>query len=201
MYTQTGGCNYYQPDIIDKKNLLNSLNYYTLQIEGFNNMQYQVIYIMGVSGSGKTTIGQLLSARTGYPYYDADDFHSKENKDKMKTGIPLTDEDRWPWLENIHSFVVEKIATGDIILVCSALKQIYRERLSKSIENNCKWIWLQGDYDTIMKRLQNRHGHFMPPALLRSQFEALEIPVGAIPVDIRLAPESIVNAIISVINQ
>jgi carbohydrate kinase (thermoresistant glucokinase family) len=163
-------------------------------------MQYKVIYIMGVSGSGKTTIGWQLSARTGYPFYDADNFHTKENKDKMKAGIPLTDEDRWPWLENIHDFVVEKIATHHIILVCSALKQVYRNRLSKAIEQNCRWIFLQGDYNTILDRLKSRSGHYMPATLLRSQFDALEVPVNAISVDIKLAPEIIIDTIISKIN-
>ena len=160
-------------------------------------MQYQVIYIMGVSGSGKTTIGQQLSARTGYPFFDADNFHSKENKDKMNAGIPLTDEDRWPWLENIHDFVAGKIARGNIIMVCSALKQAYRDRLSKAIESNCKWVFLQGGYTTILERLKNRTGHYMPPTLLRSQFDALEAPADAIRVDIRLSPETIIDHIIS----
>lgn len=160
-------------------------------------MQHIVIYIMGVSGSGKTTIGEQLSARTGYPFYDADNFHTKENKDKMKAGIPLTDEDRWPWLENIHQFVVEKITTVNIILVCSALKQVYRNRLSKSIEENCRWIFLQGDYNTILDRLKGRSGHYMPATLLRSQFDALEVPANAIRVNIGLSPEIIIDDIVS----
>ncbi|MEP7142109.1 MAG: gluconokinase [Ferruginibacter sp.] len=160
-------------------------------------MQHKVIYIMGVSGSGKTTIGEQLSARTGYSFYDADNFHTKENKDKMKAGIPLTDEDRWPWLENIHQFVVEKITTVNIILVCSALKQVYRNRLSKSIEENCRWIFLQGDYNTILDRLKGRSGHYMPATLLRSQFDALEVPANAIRVNIGLSPEIIIDDIVS----
>lgn len=152
---------------------------------------------MGVSGSGKTTIGEQLSDRTGYPFYDADSFHTGENKKKMNASIPLTDEDRWPWLDNIHAFVVEKIATENIIMVCSALKHAYRKRLSESIEENCKWIFLQGDYNTIMDRLQKRKGHYMPASLLRSQFDALEVPASAIKVDIRLAPEVIVDDIIA----
>jgi len=155
---------------------------------------------MGVSGSGKTTIGQQLSDRTGYPFYDADNFHTKKNKDKMNAGIPLTDDDRRPWLENIHDFVVEKIATHDIILVCSALKQVYRDRLSKTIEENCRWVFLQGDYNTILERLNRRKGHYMPPTLLKSQFDALEVPANAIRIDIKLTPETIIENIVSKIN-
>lgn len=155
---------------------------------------------MGVSGSGKTTIGRQLSAKTGYPFYDADDFHTKENVSKMNAGIPLTDEDRWPWLENIHDFVKEKIATNDIILVCSALKQVYRDRLSKAMEENCKWVFLQGDYDIILERLECRAGHYMPATLLQSQFDALEVPVDALRIDIKQAPENIIGLIISGIN-
>ncbi|MBC7886269.1 MAG: gluconokinase [Ferruginibacter sp.] len=163
-------------------------------------MQHKVIFIMGVSGSGKTTIGQQLSAETGYPFYDADNFHSKENIAKMKAGIPLTDEDRWPWLESIHYFVMQQLTTNNIILVCSALKQMYRDRLSKSFEQNCRWVYLQGDYDTIMNRLKNRTGHYMPAELLRSQFDALEVPTGAICVNIRLTPKTIIDNIISAMN-
>jgi carbohydrate kinase (thermoresistant glucokinase family) len=164
-------------------------------------MQHQVIYIMGVSGSGKTTIGLQLSGKTGYPFYDADDFHTEENIAKMNAGIALTDEDRWPWLENIHHFVTQKITTHTIIVACSALKEVYRQRLSKSIEKNCRWVFLQGGYDTIMQRLKNRQGHYMPPTLLQSQFDALEFPADSILVDIKLSPKIIVDDIISKLNQ
>jgi len=160
-------------------------------------MSYPVIYIMGVSGSGKTTIGKLLSEKTGFPFYDADDFHSPENKDKMNTGIPLTDEDRRPWLDNIHDFVVEAITTHPVILVCSALKQHYRERLSESMEDNCQWIFLEGGFNTILDRLNKRAGHYMPASLLQSQFDALEIPQGATRIDICQSPEEITTAIIA----
>lgn len=160
-------------------------------------MLHKVIYIMGVSGSGKSTIGKKLSERTGYDFYDADNFHTRENKAKMSAGIPLTDEDRWPWLENINRFVIEKLAFNNIIMVCSALKQAYRDELNKSIETNCSWIFLRGDYDTINKRLKNRKDHYMPSALLQSQFDALEPPVDVIYVDISHPPEMIVEDIIS----
>ena len=115
----------------------------------------------------------------------------------MNAGIPLTDEDRWPWLQDIHDFVASTISTNNIIMVCSALKQVYRERLCKDLEDKCKWIFLNGDYDTILQRLQKRAAHYMPPSLLRSQFEALEIPTDAIIVDIRQSPEIILDRILA----
>lgn len=159
--------------------------------------QHVVIYIMGVSGSGKTTIGQQLSARTGYRFFDADDFHSPANIAKMNAGIPLTDEDRWPWLQAIHNFVTGALAAENIILVCSALKAAYRKKLSAGIEDHCRWVFLNGDYETILRRLQNREGHYMPPSLLQSQFEALEPPADAITIDIAQSPETIVNTILA----
>lgn len=163
-------------------------------------MQHKVIYIMGVSGSGKTTIGQLLSKKTGYQFYDADDFHSEANKAKMKNGIALTDKDRWPWLATIHQFVIEKLKTENIILVCSALKKVYRKKLSQSIEKSCRWFYLEGDFKTIEDRLDHRKGHYMSPNLLQSQFDTLEIPAIAERIDIKLSPDVITNSIISSIN-
>ncbi len=161
---------------------------------------HKVIYIMGVSGSGKTTIGELLSAKTGFSFYDADDFHSQQNKDKMKAAIPLTDEDRWPWLESIHSFVATAIADRSVIVACSALKEVYRNVLCGQITNNCKWVFLEGDFNTIQDRLQHRKGHYMSPALLQSQFDTLELPAHAIVVDIAHSPEQITNEIIKQLN-
>jgi carbohydrate kinase (thermoresistant glucokinase family) len=158
-------------------------------------MSHIVIYIMGVAGSGKTTIGQKLSAKTGYPFYDADYFHTRENIDKMRAGQPLTDEDRWPWLDNICVFVNSQIQSGSIILACSALKQIYRNRLSNGIEQQCRWVYLNGSYQTILQRMQNRTGHYMPATLLQSQFDALEIPENNIEADITKDPEQIAEEI------
>jgi carbohydrate kinase (thermoresistant glucokinase family) len=156
---------------------------------------------MGVAGSGKTTIGQKLSAKTGYPFYDADYFHTQENIDKMRAGQPLTDEDRWPWLDNICAFVNNQILSGSIILACSALKQIYRGRLSNGIEEQCRWVYLNGSYQTILQRMQNRTGHYMPATLLQSQFEALEVPGNIIEVDIAITPENMVQKIMYELNQ
>jgi carbohydrate kinase (thermoresistant glucokinase family) len=159
-------------------------------------MVYRVIFITGVAGSGKTTIGKLLATKTGYSFYDADDFHPQQNIDKMKAGQPLTDEDRWPWLNNIHQFVSKEIISNNIIVACSALKQVYRDCLSKGIADHCRWIFLNGDYGIIRDRMQKRAGHFMPESLLQSQFEILQIPLESIEVDISKSPEEIVNQII-----
>ncbi len=156
---------------------------------------------MGVSGSGKTTIGKMLAQQTGYAFYDADSFHPQQNIDKMKAGIPLTDEDRWPWLAGMNAFAKEKIQSVSIILACSALKEIYRQRLCNGVEKNCCFIFLKGDYDTIMARMQNRQAHYMPATLLQSQFDALEEPTGSITIDISQSTEIIVQQIIKAINK
>lgn len=160
------------------------------------NMTYKLIIIMGVSGSGKTTVGKLLSEKTGWPFYDADSFHSKENIDKMQAGIPLTDEDRWPWLDSMNAFAKEKLASSNIIFTCSALKEIYRQRLINGIDNICRWVYLRGDYDTILKRMQQRQ-HYMPAALLQSQFDVLEEPADAIVCDISQSKQNISSYILS----
>lgn len=153
---------------------------------------------MGVSGSGKTTIGQLLSKETNWPFYDADGFHPKENIDKMQAGIPLTDDDRWPWLDSMNSFAKEKIKNSPVILSCSALKQIYRQRLTQNILENCTWVFLKGSYEMILQRMQQRQ-HYMPPALLQSQFEILEQPGNALTIDIANTTETIIQQILSAI--
>lgn len=152
---------------------------------------------MGVSGCGKTTIGSLLSAKTGYPFHDADSFHPPENIDKMKGGQQLTDADRLPWLNNIHTFVLAEIKNNCIIIACSALKEEYRKLLGRQLENQCSWVFLKGDFDTIMGRIKTRTDHFMPTDLLQSQFDSLEMPASSIEADITLQPESIVDLIIS----
>ena len=158
---------------------------------------HTVIYIMGVSGAGKTTIGKLLAAKTGFSFYDADDFHSQQNKEKMKAAIPLTDEDRRPWLESIHNFVATAIANCSVIIACSALKEVYRNVLCGQIKDNCRWVFLNGDFNVIQERLQHRKGHYMPPELLQSQFDTLELPAHAIVIDIALSPEKITSEIIN----
>lgn len=134
-----------------------------------------IVIAIGVSGAGKTTIGKLLAQELGWPFYEADDFHSQANIDKLHRGIPLTDADRWPWLESLRQLIKRSLETGDnAVLACSALKRAYRERLHVSDE--VKFVFLRGDYALIEKQLRRRHGHFMNPELLRSQFADLEEP-------------------------
>jgi len=143
-------------------------------------MSNLVLYIIGVSGCGKSTIGRALSEETGIPFYDGDDFHPPANIQKMASGSALTDEDRWGWLEAINKFAQEKSKAHALIIACSALKQKYRLLLEKDLDGKCKWIHLQNDFELIAERLKKRTDHFMPPALLASQFEALEIPTDAL---------------------
>lgn len=135
----------------------------------------QAVIIMGVSGSGKTTVGQALAERLSCPFYDADDFHPPENVAKMARGLPLTDADRDPWLARLTVLVQNHVARGEgLALACSALKQSYRQRLQ--VSPLVRFVFLQGDFDLIWERMRNRDDHYMKPDMLRSQFEALEPP-------------------------
>ena len=134
-----------------------------------------IVIIFGVSGAGKTTVGKLLANELGWQFFDADDFHPRTNIEKMHSRIPLTDEDRWPWLENLRELIKRCIATSrDAVLACSALKRAYREQLRVGTE--VKFVFLRGDYALVEEQLRHRRGHFMNPALLRSQFADLEEP-------------------------
>jgi gluconokinase len=158
-----------------------------------------VIVLMGVTGSGKTTIGRLLSKELDWKYYDADDFHSQANVEKMKRGIPLNDDDRKPWLEALGHLVRNCLERGEnAVLACSALKESYREFLL--VGQRVKLIYLKGDYALIQKRLNARHGHYMNPALLDSQFETLEEPEADLQVDVSLSPDEIVKTIRSALS-
>jgi carbohydrate kinase (thermoresistant glucokinase family) len=157
-------------------------------------MTNRIIYIMGVSGSGKTTVGKLLSQKIQLPFFDADDFHPPANKEKMRSGQPLTDEDREAWLQNIHALAIEQMQMNGAVIACSALKEKYRTVLNEGIEQP-QWIFLQGSYEMIYERMANRKDHYMPASLLRSQFDNLEIPDTAVTVDIERGPEEIVELI------
>jgi carbohydrate kinase (thermoresistant glucokinase family) len=134
-----------------------------------------VIIIFGVSGAGKTTVGELLARELGWRFYEADDFHSPANTAKMRRGVPLADEDRWPWLENLRELIKRCVAANEnAVLACSALKRVYRKHLRVSDE--VKLVFLRGDYELIAEQLRHRRGHFMNPGLLRSQFADLEKP-------------------------
>ena len=146
--------------------------------------------VMGVSGCGKSTVASQLAEKTGGLFLDADDFHPPENKAKMAAGIPLTDEDRWPWLDAMNRQLRAHAGDGSFVFIaCSALRQVYRDRLAEGVPG-LRFIYLKGSRELIRQRLQARQGHFMPPALLESQFATLEEPVDAIvaPVD-QPAPE------------
>ena len=154
-----------------------------------------VIIIFGVSGAGKTTLGQLLAQELRWKFYEADDFHSQANIDKMRQGVPLTDEDRWPWLESLRELIKQCLAAGEnAVLACSALKESYRRCLRVSPE--VKLVYLRGDYALIEQQLQQRREHFMDPKLLRSQFADLEEPQpeeGATVIKLRRSPRELVE--------
>jgi gluconokinase len=156
-----------------------------------------IVIIFGVSGVGKTTVGKLLAEEVGWHFYEADDFHSRANIDKMRRGIPLTDADRWPWLESLRQLIERSLKAGEnAVLACSALKRACRERLRVSDE--VKFVFLRGDYALIEKQLRRRHGHFMDPDLLRSQFADLEEPKPdehVITIDLGRTPQEIVEEI------
>jgi gluconokinase len=154
-----------------------------------------VIIVMGVTGSGKTTVGQQLAETLGWRFHDADDFHPPANKTKMHAGIPLTDEDRWPWLRALRA-VIEKALDdkAGAVVTCSALKRAYRDVLSGGLPQ-VHYVHLTGDLGVLAERLAGRRGHFMNPALLESQIETLEAPADAIDVDVALTPDEQVAAI------
>jgi gluconokinase len=153
-----------------------------------------VIILMGVTASGKTTVGRRLATLLGYQFYDADDFHPRANIDKMRRGIPLNDADRLPWLETLRDLVRRCLTEDtDAVLACSALKEVYRQYLL--MDPQVTLVYLKADQDVIRQRLLQRRGHFMNPELLESQFATLEEPKEGIWIDASLAPEEIVSAI------
>src|SRR5437868_7001519 len=138
---------------------------------------------MGVCGSGKTKVGRALAASLGWPFHDADDFHPPQNVEKMAAGIPLTDEDRWPWLDRIVDALADAGADRtNAVLACSALRQIYRDRIARA--GHVRFVYLKGDFATIAARLAGRSHQYMPPSLLPSQFATLEEPSDALVVDV-----------------
>jgi carbohydrate kinase (thermoresistant glucokinase family) len=153
------------------------------------------IVVMGVSGAGKSTVGQLLAARLDCPFRDADSFHPPANIAKMKSGQPLNDDDRGPWLRAIAAWIAEHRAAGTTCVVtCSALKRRYRDIVTDHQRADVRLVYLKGGFDLIAARLADRKGHFMPPALLQSQFDALEEPAPgehAIAISIDATPEQI----------
>jgi gluconokinase len=155
----------------------------------------RIILLMGVSGSGKTTVGRLLASTLGWPFYDGDDFQPKDNVAKMAQGLPLNDRDRRPWLLAIHNLLVGLAAKrGKAVVACSALKRDYRDLLSAGLEG-IAFVYLKGEYALLQDRLKSRQGHFFPAAMLGTQFEILEEPEEALAVAVDVPPETVVERI------
>jgi gluconokinase len=159
-----------------------------------------LVILMGVSGCGKSTIGAGLSQALGWPFRDADSFHPPANIDKMSRGVPLEDADRWPWLTAIAQWIdMQRTAGAPGIVSCSALRRAYRQHIIGA-RPGVRLVYLKGDMPLIAGRLAERKGHFMPPALLQSQFDALEEPLEIerpLVVDISLPPQDVVAAVIA----
>jgi gluconokinase len=158
-----------------------------------------VVVLMGVTGTGKTTVGQALAARTGWPFADADDSHSASNRAKMHAGIPLTDEDREPWLRSLNEQIVTWLGNGvNGILACSALKESYRAELTAGTgPRSVRFIFLTGSPELIRQRMEARHSHYMPESLLPSQLATLEPPSDAIEISIAQTVSAMVDQILS----
>src|SRR5262245_19636810 len=155
-----------------------------------------IVVVMGVAGSGKTTIGQLLAAAIPCAFLEGDTLHSRANVEKMSRGFPLTDDDRAPWLATIHAHIVEAYNRGESLVVgCSALKQSYRTMLADDLP--VTWVYLKGARDLIEARMLTRAGHFMKANMVASQFAALEEPADAIVVDVDRPPAAIVEEIVA----
>jgi gluconokinase len=156
-----------------------------------------IVIIFGVSGAGKTTIGKLFAEELSWQFYEADDFHPYANIEKMRSGYPLTDEDRRPWLERLREQITRSLAAKEnAVLACSALKHAYRDRLR--VSDDVKFVFLRGDYALIENQLRRRRGHFMNPALLRSQFADLEEPGSdedALTIELGRTPQELVEEI------
>jgi len=155
-----------------------------------------IVLVMGVAGVGKTTIGEALAAARGWRFIDADAYHPPQNVAKMKAGIPLEDADRWPWLSRLNK---ELKQFEHAVLACSALKASYRERLAQGLKD-FRIVYLHGARGLIHARMQSR-SHFMPAALLESQFAALEPPADAIAIDVAAAPSACVAEIVARLQQ
>jgi len=159
-------------------------------------MKTRFFVVMGVSGSGKTSVGKSLASELGWDFYDADDFHPPENVAKMASGIPLNDADRAPWLAALHDLISSSLkADRPGILACSALKQRYRQQLLDG-NDGVQIVYLKGSYDLIWSRMAVREDHYMKPHMLQSQFEVLEEPHDALAVDISMPIEKIVDTVL-----
>ena len=151
-----------------------------------------IVVLMGVSGSGKSTVGKVLADQLGWTFVEADDFHPPGNVEKLRRGEPLTDADRRPWLDALRRRIGDACARGeDAVVACSALKHAYQDYLERDDPACVHYVWLDGPPELIRQRLAARKGHFMNPALLPSQFQTLEPPADAVRVDITPGPEAV----------
>ena len=161
-----------------------------------------IVIIFGVAGAGKTTVGKLLARELGWRFIEADDFHPSGNIEKMRSGHPLNDKDRWPWLERVRQQIERSLSAGEnAVLVCSALRRTYRDRLH--VSNEIKFVFLRGDHALVEKQLHNRRGHFMNTNLLQSQFDDLEEPQSdenALTIQLGPTPQEIVEEIKTKLN-
>lgn len=156
-----------------------------------------IIVLMGPCGCGKTTVGEYLNKQLGWSFYDADNYHSDANVEKMQNGIALTDADRKPWLKGLSSEIKKWNANnGNAILACSALKDIYRKMLGVD-QKTVVTVFLEGSYDLLSERMKKRSGHYMDPNLLQSQLDTLEIPNDGFIVSIDQIPEKVAETIIT----
>lgn len=156
----------------------------------------RIYLLMGVSGVGKSTIGSILSKKLNIPYYDADDFHSDGNIEKMKKGIPLTDKDRDTWLDTLAGKIKEWSQEKGAILACSALKEKYRQHLQSIPKDETVWIYLHADYQVIYDRIKNRENHYFHADLLQSQYDTLEVPDYGIDINVDSSVGEIVDEIL-----
>ncbi len=155
-----------------------------------------VILVMGVSGAGKTTIGRRLADELGWQFSDGDDFHPAANLEKMRNGHALTDADRQPWLERMHSAIVDRISRNQpAVLACSVLKAGYRAIVEEGSRAHLRLVYLKGSFDLFHQRLTHRRDHFMPRELLAGQFAILEEPADALVIDAALPPDEIIRQI------
>lgn len=157
-----------------------------------------IVIVMGVTASGKSTIAGELVRLTGWQFAEADDYHSEANKAKMRSGHPLNDADRAPWLASLHGVIVDWVSKGQNgVMTCSALKQAYRDVLTDGLsEGTCRFVLLQAPFGVLEERIRNRPGHYMNPNLLQSQIDTLELPLDAIRIDTTGAPHEIAQNIL-----
>jgi gluconokinase len=160
-----------------------------------------VCIVMGVSGCGKSTVGEQLAPRLGLPFYDGDAFHSPANIDKMSHGTPLTDDDRRDWLATLATKLGQWEATGGAVLACSALKESYRTTLQSGVSSPIHWVFLDGPRELLLERMGSRKGHYMHADMLASQLATLERPAYALRLAITATPEELVQQVVAATEQ